>query len=98
MRLSLSREKIGSLTFPHPNFAKFQETLRHMSTPIHEPLPTGQAAQGQMRPKRSALRFNLTIALFVWTTWLVFGGRLAIEHLILDWKVALTMVFGSLVG
>jgi uncharacterized membrane protein YfcA len=38
------------------------------------------------------------IALFVWAAWLIFGGRFAIQHLIADWKVALTMVFGSLVG
>jgi len=50
------------------------------------------------KPKRSALRFNLTIALLVWALWLVFGGRGAIYHLFVDWKVALTMVFGSLVG
>jgi uncharacterized protein len=36
--------------------------------------------------------------LFVWAAWLVFGGRFAIHHLFTDWKVALTMVFGSLVG
>jgi hypothetical protein len=52
----------------------------------------------QKRPKRSALRFNLTIALLVWALWLAFGGRVAIYHLFADWKVALTMVFGSLVG
>jgi len=49
-------------------------------------------------PKRSALQFNLIIALLVWAIWLAFGGRLAIHHLFADWKVALTMVFGSLVG
>jgi hypothetical protein len=52
----------------------------------------------QKMPKRSAVRFNLTIALLVWATWLAFGGRLAIYHLFANWKVALTMVFGSLVG
>jgi hypothetical protein len=52
----------------------------------------------QKRPKRSAHRFNLTKALLVWALWLAFGGRVAIYHLFADWKVALTMVFGSLVG
>jgi uncharacterized membrane protein YfcA len=36
--------------------------------------------------------------LFVWTCWLIFGGSHALHHLLLDWKVALTMVFGSMVG
>lgn len=51
-----------------------------------------------MPRRRSALRFNLLIALLVWITWLAFGGRLALQHLLADWQVALTMVFGSLVG
>ena len=69
-----------------------------MPSPIHEPSATDSATPGQKTTSRSALRFNLTIALLVWTVWLVFGGRLAIHHLFADWKVALTMVFGSLVG
>jgi uncharacterized membrane protein YfcA len=52
----------------------------------------------QKTPKRSALRTNLTIAFLVWAIWLGFGGRFAIHHLLVDWKIALTMVFGSLVG
>jgi uncharacterized protein len=45
-----------------------------------------------------ALRVNWWIALFVWTLWLIFGGKNALHHLLIDWKVALTMVFGSMVG
>ena len=30
--------------------------------------------------------------------WLFFGGGNALHHLLIDWKVALTMVFGSIVG
>jgi uncharacterized membrane protein YfcA len=40
----------------------------------------------------------MAIALLVWTLWLIFGGRPAVHHLLIDWRVALTMVFGSLVG
>jgi uncharacterized membrane protein YfcA len=69
-----------------------------MASPIHEPSATYGAALDTKAPKRSALRFNLAIALLVWAMWLAFGGRLAIYHLLADWKVALTMVFGSLVG
>jgi len=70
-----------------------------MSSPIHEPSLTCGATIVQDVPRRrSALRVNLTIALFVWAMWLLFGGRLAIHHLFADWKVALTMVFGSMVG
>jgi uncharacterized protein len=71
---------------------------RRMSSPIRETSSTYNDAGDQETPKRSALRVNLTIALFVWTVWLVFGGKLAIHHLFEDWKVALTMIFGSLVG
>ena len=69
-----------------------------MSSPIHEPSATYGAVLDKKTPKRSALRFNLAIALLVWVMWLVFGGRHAIYHLFADWQVALTMVFGSLVG
>jgi uncharacterized protein len=69
-----------------------------MSTPIHEPLPAHTYALNKQRSRRHALIFNLLIALLVWGVWLVFGGHFAIQHLIADWRVALTMVFGSLVG
>jgi uncharacterized membrane protein YfcA len=70
-----------------------------MSSPIHEPAFACNATTSQEKPRtRSALLVNLTIALFVWVMWLAFGGRLAIHHLIADWRVALTMVFGSMVG
>jgi uncharacterized protein len=69
-----------------------------MSSPTPKTSATYGVVLDQKRPKRSALGFNLTIALFVWALWLAFGGRFAIHHLFADWKVALTMVFGSLVG
>jgi uncharacterized membrane protein YfcA len=40
----------------------------------------------------------LLLALAIWILWLVFGGKSALHHLLSDWKVALTMVFGSMVG
>jgi uncharacterized protein len=69
-----------------------------MSTPIYEPLSASTTVLKQQRSRRRALVFNLLIALLVWAAWLIFGGHLAIQHLIGDWRVALTMVFGSLVG
>src|SRR5450631_2732805 len=69
-----------------------------MSSPTRETSATYSDAGDLETPKRSALRVNLTIALFVWAIWLAFGGKLAIHHLVTDWRVALTMVFGSLVG
>ena len=44
------------------------------------------------------MRFNLLLALFIWIVWLIFGGGNALHHLLIDWRVALTMVFGSVVG
>ena len=69
-----------------------------MSSPIHEPSAMYGAVLDEKTPKRSAFRFNLAIALLIWAMWLAFGGRIAIYHLLADWQVALTMVFGSLVG
>jgi uncharacterized membrane protein YfcA len=70
-----------------------------MSSPIHEPSLPCEAATVQEKPRtRNALLVNLTIAFFVWGIWLAFGGLLAIHHLIADWRIALTMVFGSMVG
>jgi uncharacterized membrane protein YfcA len=68
-----------------------------MTTPELEALPQSQAG-APVRRAKGAVRFNLLVALIVWIAWLVFGGRFAIHHLIVDWRVALTMVFGSLVG
>lgn len=42
--------------------------------------------------------FNLTIAGAIWLLWLVLGGRFALQSLVNNWRIALTMVFGSLVG
>ena len=59
-------------------------------------LASPQAAKS--RSAIRALRVNLWIALLVWTLWLIFGGIKALDHLLIDWKVALTMVFGAMVG
>jgi uncharacterized membrane protein YfcA len=69
-----------------------------MSSPTRETSAMSSSAPNRAARKRSAFRVNLTIAVVVWALWLIFGGRLAIHHLFADWKIALTMVFGSLVG
>ena len=63
-----------------------------MSSPTPQHSATYGVVLDQKKPKRSALRFNLTIAPLVWAIWLAFGGRLAVYHLFADWKIALTMV------
>ena len=75
-----------------------QPGAEHMTTPELETLPLPQATPSRVRRGKSALQFNLLIAVVVWIAWLVFGGHSAIQHLLTDWRVALTMVFGSLVG
>src|ERR1700731_5313508 len=98
MREAGSQVMIQNSAFFSP-IAKNPETMRRMSSPIHEPVLAYDATSAVGKPRtKNALVVNLTIALFVWALWLVFGGRLAIQHLILDWRVALTMVFGSMVG
>jgi len=44
------------------------------------------------------LQFNLLMALAVWSCWYGFGGEFAVASIIKNWPVALTMVFGALVG
>ena len=60
--------------------------------------PAGVAPKDTSQSAIRALRFNLLLALFIWTVWLFLGGLNALHHLLIDWKVALTMVFGSMVG
>jgi len=93
-----SHEKMKSLIFFQSLIRGNSEIQRHMSNPIHEPSATFEAALDKKTPKRNALIFNLIVAILVWAMWLTFGGRYAIHHLFVDWQVALTMVFGSLVG
>ena len=88
----------SGLSFIIPSRHETPEISRRMSSPTQSPIPASGATISRSAAASNALRVNLTIALFVWVMWLVFGGRLAIHHLISDWKVALTMVFGSLVG
>jgi uncharacterized membrane protein YfcA len=50
------------------------------------------------RSRRQALLFNAGMALVVWVGWLVLGGTFARHSIVKNWPVAMTMVFGSLVG
>jgi len=77
---------------------KTLETPRRMSDSVREPLPIQPSLSSGQTFRKRALRFNLMLAFLVWAAWLVLGGRFAIQHLISDWRIALTMVFGSLVG
>lgn len=47
---------------------------------------------------RRVLLVNAALAVTVWLLWGVLGGRHAVDSLVEHWRVALTMVFGSLVG
>jgi uncharacterized membrane protein YfcA len=44
------------------------------------------------------IRFNFIMAAIIWLAWLALGGRFALHSIVHNWKIALTMVFGSLVG
>lgn len=70
-----------------------------MPTSEVQPLAISQAVSPPPpRSGSSALRFNLLLAALVWAAWLILGGHTALQHLRTDWRIALTMVFGSLVG
>lgn len=47
---------------------------------------------------RRALKVNLCLAAIVWFCWYVFGGAAALQSLINNWPITLTMVFGSMVA
>ncbi|MDJ0634868.1 MAG: sulfite exporter TauE/SafE family protein [Xenococcaceae cyanobacterium MO_188.B29] len=45
------------------------------------------------------IRVSILVALTVWTIWLILTGPIqALSNLILNWKAALTMIFGSMVA
>ncbi len=45
------------------------------------------------------IRVSILVALTVWTVWLILTGPIqAFSNLILNWKAALTMIFGSMVA
>lgn len=89
MMFKLAQVPAGGRHFPRP--------LILMSTTI----ATTEFVDPQFASSRSATRalgLNLWIALLVWILWLIFGGETALHHLLIDWRVGLTMVFGSIVG
>ena len=45
-----------------------------------------------------ALKFNACLALVVWAAWFFIGGSFARTSIVKNWPVAVTMVFGALVG
>ncbi|MBB5327995.1 hypothetical protein HDF14_001601 [Edaphobacter lichenicola] len=81
-RLALSKSLIGEKIGDHPR----------MSSSTPKPSATNRVVLDQKIPNRSALRFNLTIALLVWTIWLALGGGLAIHRLFADWEASPLLV------
>lgn len=47
---------------------------------------------------RPMLRTNLVLGATVFVLWLLIGGQRAVEAMVANWQVSVTMVFGSLVG
>jgi uncharacterized protein len=78
--------------------SRISEITLRMVSPLNERATVHSEGRHRESPRRSALLVNLTIALLVWVAWLAFGRGFAVHHLYADWKIALTMVFGSLVG
>src|SRR5246127_3475727 len=62
------------------------------------PIAANPMTAERARFRKRALRFNLGLALLVWIAWAAAGGQAAFHALLANWHVALTMVFGSLVG
>lgn len=51
--------------------------------PLTSPLELGPKDKSPSALR--ALRFNLLLAFFIWIVWLLFGGRNALHHLLIDW-------------
>lgn len=52
----------------------------------------------QTQSRIKALRFNVVLACCVWAVWTLAGGETAIHAVLLNWRIAVTMIFGSIVG
>ena len=91
--ISRDHASTGSGSSDHP------ATLQRITLLISALTSTPELApKDKSRSALSALGFNLLLAVLIWSVWLFFGGPNALHDLLIDWKVALTMVFGSLVG
>src|ERR1700739_93853 len=67
-------------------------------SPRLRPIADNSMTEERARFRKRALRFNLGVALLGWIAWAAAGGQAAFHALLANWHVALTMVFGSLVG
>lgn len=67
-------------------------------SPQLRPIVANSMATERARFRKRALRFNLGLALVVWIAWAASGRDAAFHALFANWRVAVTMVFGSLVG
>src|ERR1700761_5114840 len=67
-------------------------------SPRLRPIAVKPMTEERARFRKRALRFNLGLALLVWIAWAAVGGQAAFHALVANWRVAVTMVFGSLVG
>jgi uncharacterized membrane protein YfcA len=67
-------------------------------SPRLRPIVANPMTPERARFRKRALRFNLGLALLVWIAWAAVGGDAAFHALSANWRVAVTMVFGSLVG
>jgi uncharacterized protein len=81
------------LLLQHPQGTRKTYKLLPAIIPVTASAPTGAPWWGLR-----SFRINLVLALFTWAAWLLLGGTSAIHHLIVDWRIGLTMVFGSLIG
>lgn len=47
---------------------------------------------------KRALKVNLCLAALVWACWYGFGGDVALQSIVNNWQITLTMIFGSMVA
>jgi uncharacterized membrane protein YfcA len=59
---------------------------------------TAEASHLATPRKLKWIQCNFILAAVVWSAWYLLGGHTAVESLVHNWRVAVTMIFGSLVG
>lgn len=63
-----------------------------------KPASADNVLQSENSHTARGVRFNFGMAAVIWAVWLLAGGSFAWHSLLSNWRVAVTMIFGSLVG
>jgi uncharacterized membrane protein YfcA len=69
-----------------------------MQTERMSVIDTNGPSIAQRSQRSKWIRFNFIMAAVIWLAWITLGGRFALYSIVHNWRIAVTMIFGSLVG